>query len=59
MTLIEPLGADTLITVKAQTHKLIVRVIGASALRLGEQVGLTWDPKDHHLFDGVSGKAMT
>ena len=59
VTLIEPLGADTLITVKAQAHKLIVRVIGASVLRLGEQVGLTWNPQDHHLFDGASGKAMT
>ena len=59
VTLIEPLGADTLITVMAQKHKLIARVIGASSLRLGEQVGLTWTPQDHHLFEGSSGRRMT
>jgi ABC-type sugar transport system ATPase subunit len=59
VTLIEPLGADTLITVIAQTNKLIVRVIGASSLRLGEQVGLAWEPVDHHLFEGSSGQRMT
>lgn len=59
VVLIEPLGADTLVTVKAQTHKIIVRLIGASALRLGEQVGLTWAPKDHHLFEGSSGRRVT
>ncbi len=57
--LIEPLGADTLITVKAETHKLVVRVIGTSPLRLGERVGLTWNPQDHHLFEGASGRRIT
>ena len=59
VTLIEPLGADTLITVKGPTGRLIVRVIGSSPLRLGEAVGLTWDPKDHHLFEATSGQRMT
>ena len=59
VTLIEPLGADTLITVKAQTHKIIVRVIGASALRLGDEVGLAWNAQDHHLFAGTSGRRVT
>jgi len=59
VTLIEPLGADTLITVKAGDHRLIARVIGASTLKLGDRVGLTWNPRDHHLFEGASGQRMT
>jgi multiple sugar transport system ATP-binding protein len=59
VTLIEPLGADTLITVKAQAHKIVARVIGTSPLRLGERVGLTWNPQDHHVFEGVSGRRIT
>jgi len=59
VSLIEPLGADTLITVKGPTGRLIVRVIGSSPLRLGEGVGLTWDPQDHHLFEATSGQRLT
>lgn len=58
VTLIEPLGADTLITVQAEDRKLIARVIGAPALKLGEPVGLAWNARDHHLFDGASGQRM-
>jgi multiple sugar transport system ATP-binding protein len=59
VTLIEPLGADTLITIKSSSHKVVVRVIGNSPLRLGDWVGLTWKPQDHHLFEGASGRRMT
>ncbi len=59
VTLIEPLGADTLVTVRAGDHKLIARVIGASPLTLGARVGLTWNPRDHHLFESASGQRMT
>jgi ABC-type sugar transport system ATPase subunit len=59
VTLIEPLGADTLITVKSGEQRMIVRVIGASALKLGAAVGLAWNPRDHHLFEGASGQRMT
>jgi multiple sugar transport system ATP-binding protein len=59
VTLIEPLGADTLITVKSGEQRLIVRVIGASPLQLGASVGLSWNPRDHHLFEGESGLRMT
>ncbi|MEY4711884.1 MAG: hypothetical protein RIS88_1334 [Pseudomonadota bacterium] len=59
VTLIEPLGADTLVTVRAGDHKLIARVIGASPLTLGARVGLAWNPREHHLFESASGQRMT
>jgi ABC-type sugar transport system ATPase subunit len=59
VSLIEPLGADTLITIKSETHKFVVRVIGSSLMQLGDRAGLTWSPNDHHLFEGASGKRLT
>ena len=59
VTLIEPLGADTLITVNYGEHRLVVRVIGNSSLTLGDSVGLSWNPQDQHLFEGVSRQGMT
>lgn len=50
VSLIEPLGADTLITVMTGSIRLVVRVIGSSPLRLDETVGLIWDSQDQHLF---------
>ena len=57
--LIEPLGADTLITIKSEMQKFVVRVIGASFIRLGDRAGLTWHSNDHHIFEGDSGKRLT
>ena len=59
VTLIEPLGADTLVTVRSGDHKLIARAIGASPLTLSARVGLAWNPREHHLFDGASGQRLT
>ncbi len=59
VTLIEPLGADTLITVNSHSHKIIVRVIGTSPLQLGESVGLSWNEHDQHLFDDTRGLRLT
>ena len=58
VSLIEPLGADTLITVTSASSRIIVRVIGSSPLRVGENVGLAWTTQDHHLFDVPSGKRI-
>lgn len=58
VSLIEPLGADTLITIKSQAQKVVTRVIGASSLRLGERIGLTWRLQDHYLFEVTSGQRM-
>jgi multiple sugar transport system ATP-binding protein len=59
VSLIEPLGADTLLTVERPDMKVIVRVVGDSALALGAQVGLRWHEEDHHLFDSSTGQRMS
>jgi multiple sugar transport system ATP-binding protein len=53
--LIEPLGSDTLLTVLIGQEKLIVRVIGDSALNLNDEVGLSWNLTEQHLFNSTSG----
>lgn len=59
VSLIEPLGADTLITVKNPAVRLIARVSGISPLRPGHNVGLSWAPQHQHLFDASSGLRVT
>ena len=53
--LIEPLGSDTLLTVLIGQEKLIVRVIGDSELSLNDQVGLSWNLTEQHLFNSANG----
>ncbi|MDR3496277.1 MAG: ABC transporter ATP-binding protein [Ancalomicrobiaceae bacterium] len=48
---IEYLGADTLVSVEWQGLSLIARVAGASLLKRGETVGLSWDDAAEHHFD--------
>jgi len=59
VSLIEPLGADTLLTVTVQGQKMIVRIIGDTGLVLGDRVGLVWDPAHHHLFDRATGQRLS
>ena len=59
ISLIEPLGSDTLLTVEWQAKKMIVRVVGDSSLQLGAPVGLSWNEGDHHLFNNSTGQRMT
>ena len=59
VSLIEPLGADTLLTVERPDMKVIVRVVGDSPLALGAQVGLRWHEDDQHLFDSSTGQSMS
>ena len=53
--LIEPLGSDTLLTVLIGQEKLIVRVIGDSEFNLNDEVGLSWNLTEQHLFNSASG----
>ena len=53
--LIEPLGSDTLLTVLIGQEKLIVRVIGDSEFNLNDEVGLSWNFTEQHLFNSASG----
>ena len=53
--LIEPLGSDTLLTVLIGQEKLIVRVIGDSEFNLNDEVGLSWNLTEQHLFNSANG----
>ena len=58
VSLIEPLGSDTLLTVERNSKKVVVRVVGDSPLKLGDQVGLRWLDGDHHVFSSATGQRM-
>jgi multiple sugar transport system ATP-binding protein len=53
--LIEPLGSDTLLTVLIGQEKLIVRMIGDSHFNLNDEVGLSWNLTEQHLFNSETG----
>ena len=56
VTAIEYLGADTLVSVKANGEALVARVAGAIHLKRGETVGLRWSPEDEHRFEAATGR---
>ncbi len=55
VSVLEPLGADTLVTVVCDGHKVVVRLPGDSALRLGEAVLLALEADSMVLFDAPQG----
>lgn len=55
VTVVEPLGADTLVGALCEGHKLVVRFDGDSSLRPGDEVHLAFDPADARLFDAPAG----
>ncbi len=56
VSLVEPLGADTLVTVLCAGHKLVVRVGGDSPLRAGDAAHLALDADSVMLFDPATGR---
>ena len=52
---LEPLGADTLVTLDCAGHKVVVRLPGDCTQRLGETLRLALDPEAVVLFDPRSG----
>jgi len=52
--LVEPLGSDTLVRVRAGDQRLWVRINGQPALRSGQELAIGIDPARAHLFDPVS-----
>ena len=56
VSLVEPLGADTLVTVLCAGHKLVVRVGGDSLLRAGDEAHLALDADSVLLFDRATGR---
>ncbi len=56
VSLVEPLGADTLVTMLCAGHKLVLRVGGDSPLRAGDEAHLALDPGSVILFDSATGR---
>jgi ABC-type sugar transport system ATPase subunit len=52
---LEPLGADTLVTLDCAGHKVVVRLPGDCTQRLGETLRLALDPEALVLFDPRTG----
>lgn len=58
ITAVEYMGADTIVTVlTGQTHRVSMRLPGASALRAGDAVDFHWKPLDESQFD-TSGRRL-
>ncbi|MBL8359734.1 MAG: sn-glycerol-3-phosphate ABC transporter ATP-binding protein UgpC [Rubrivivax sp.] len=58
LSLVEPLGAETLITVRAGDADWIARVGAAFPQKPGSELTLHVDPEQLHLFDRASGQAL-
>ena len=58
LMLIEPLGADTLLTVAVEQHRLVVRVAGDSHWQLGQMLHLDWDLRDAAIFSADTGARL-
>ena len=58
LQLVEPLGAETLITVRSGGHDFIARVAAGFHQPPGVALTLYVDPQHLHLFDGASGLAV-
>ena len=56
VTVVEPLGADTLVMMRCEGHKLVVRGPGDSPLRPGDTAQLALDADAVTLFDPQTGQ---
>jgi ABC-type sugar transport system ATPase subunit len=56
--LVEPLGADTLVSARLGEHALVARLPGESIVRPGEVLTLGIDARRAHLFDTASGRRL-
>ncbi len=56
VSVVEPLGADTLVTLVCAGHKVVARVGGDSTLRTGDEAGLALDADSVILFDPQTGQ---
>jgi multiple sugar transport system ATP-binding protein len=56
VTVVEPLGADTLVMMRCEGHKLVVRLPGDSPLRPGDTAHLALDADAAILFDPATGQ---
>ncbi|MEO6407403.1 MAG: sn-glycerol-3-phosphate ABC transporter ATP-binding protein UgpC [Burkholderiaceae bacterium] len=56
VSVVEPLGADTLITVECAGHKVVARLPGDTEIRMAAAVLLALDPESVVLFDAQTGR---
>ena len=56
VSVLEPLGADTLVTVDCAGHKVVARLPGDCPLRLADPVLLALEPESIVLFDLQTGR---
>ncbi len=54
VTMLEPTGPETYVTLDTPAGRLVTRVPGRVAQAVGERVGLSWDAEHTHLFDELS-----
>ncbi len=56
---LEYLGADTVIGLRNDgSDPIAIRVPGRSAVRTGEQVSLSWNIQDEHVFEAATGRRI-
>jgi sn-glycerol 3-phosphate transport system ATP-binding protein len=56
---VEYLGADSLISVTADTQPLLVRVPGKASIKTGDAVRVAWEKEHEHHFDTKTGQRVT
>jgi multiple sugar transport system ATP-binding protein len=55
---VEPLGSEILLNVRAGPHAMVARVDPSTRLKIHEIVRLAFDPGRLHFFDTASGAAI-
>ena len=56
--LVEPLGADTLVTARVAAHPIVARLPGETVVEPGDTLTLGIDPARAHLFDAATGRRL-
>jgi sn-glycerol 3-phosphate transport system ATP-binding protein len=60
VTAVEYMGADTIISmVTAETHRVLMRLPGASTLRTGDELSFHWFLQDESQFDAAGRRRLT
>jgi multiple sugar transport system ATP-binding protein len=58
VSVVEPLGPDTLVYLDVAGRQVIAKADARRLVRVGEPVTVTADPQDVHVFDEESGRAV-
>ena len=58
VAVLEPLGSDTLVSVRCEQHRVVARFPGDCTLRLDDSVALSFEPGSMILFDPQTGARL-